>query len=205
MTSTTSTPIDQHMTTRRRLVAASVLAASVAVIAGALAFGGDDASTAEPDERLVVGPRQPGQIVLEPRDVIGVPAPTTSFVMFDGTVATLADFEGQPLVLNFFASWCAPCVAEMPEFEELHQRLGDRVQFLGVNLQDPPAEGQRIVDRTGVTYALARDMSGELFSAIGAFAMPTTVLIDADGTIVDLRGGKIGQGELAERIERHLL
>ncbi|MGH9185655.1 MAG: TlpA family protein disulfide reductase [Acidimicrobiales bacterium] len=128
-----------------------------------------------------------------------------SFEMLDGTMGSLADYRGTPLVLNFFASWCVPCLAEMPGFERVHQDLDGAVAFLGMNLQDGVEDGRRVVEQTGVTYDIARDPDGSIFQAFGAVAMPTTVFIDADGRVVDLHSGEIAAGGLAERIADVLL
>lgn len=125
--------------------------------------------------------------------------------MLDGSTANLADYQGQPVVVNFFASWCAPCLAEMPGFEQVHQDLHGQVAFLGVNLQDRPADGRRIVEQTGVTYDIARDPDGSLFQTFDAVAMPTTVFLDAEGRIVDVHSGEISAGALADRIDDLLL
>ena len=67
----------------------------------------------------------------------GEPAPPTPFLLFDGTEATFADYRGRPLVVNFWASWCPSCVAEMSAaFRPVQEQLGDRVAFLGMNTQD---------------------------------------------------------------------
>lgn len=76
---------------------------------------------------------------------------------------------------------------------------------MGVNLQDRREDGLAVIDQTGVTYDIARDPDGSLFQAFGAFAMPTTVFVDADGNVVDLHSGEISAGDLAERIDRLLL
>jgi thiol-disulfide isomerase/thioredoxin len=102
---------------------------------------------------------------------------------FDGGTVTLADYRGRPLVVNFFASWCAPCVREMPEVEEVHQALGDQVAFLGVNVRDRADDGRRLVEQTAVTFDLARDPRGDLLAAVGGMAMPTTAFIDRDGRV----------------------
>ena len=128
-----------------------------------------------------------------------------SFQMLDGSSASFEKYRGRPLVVNFFASWCAPCLAEMPGFERTSQDLGDRVAFLGINLQDSPEAGRQVVERTGITYDVARDPSGSLFQSFGAIAMPTTVLIDANGQVVDLISGELSARSLRERIDKALL
>lgn len=118
--------------------------------------------------------------------------------------------DGRPMVVNFFASWCPPCVSEMPDFEEVHQDLGDRVRFVGLSVDDsrddeagssPDAE---IVERTGVTYEWYQDRRGDVINATGAVQMPTTMFIDADGRIVELHSGALDAGELRDMLDEHL-
>jgi cytochrome c biogenesis protein CcmG/thiol:disulfide interchange protein DsbE len=125
-----------------------------------------------------------------------------SFATIDGGRRSFADYRGRPLVVNFFASWCVPCLAEMPGFERAHRELADQVGFLGLNLQEPPESGRAVVEQTGVTYDIGRDPDGRLFQSFGGFAMPTTVFIDATGTVADLHGGEITAGELRDRIDQ---
>ena len=140
------------------------------------------------------------------RDAAGTPVGAAAELeTLDGGTTTLADYRGKPLVLNFFASWCPPCLAEMPGFERVHQDLAGRVGFLGVNLQDRVTDGRAVVEQTGVTYDIARDPDGDLFAAFGGIAMPTTVFIDADGNIVDVQSGELSAGGLADRIDDELL
>jgi cytochrome c biogenesis protein CcmG, thiol:disulfide interchange protein DsbE len=125
-----------------------------------------------------------------------------SIEMFDGGTVTLADFRGQPVVLNFFASWCPPCLAEMPDFEAVHQEVAGEVVFLGAAMQDDSRElALSVVDQTGVTYDLAWDPAGELFRAFGGFNMPTTVFIDADGRFVDRHNGILTIEQLRAAVE----
>ena len=129
----------------------------------------------------------------------------TPFTYFDGTTGTLADLEGTPLVVNFFASWCVPCVKEMPEFERVHQELGDRVRFLGLDVRDQLEDGKRIAAQTGVTYDLARDPDGSFLALMKGVVMPTTALVAADGTVVEVHNGALDGEELADLIDEKLL
>lgn len=136
---------------------------------------------------------------------VGRSTADVALAMLDGFSATFADYQGKPLVVNFFASWCIPCLAEMPGFERVSQNLGGQVAFLGINLQDRPEDGLRVIEQTGVTYDIARDPDGSLFQAFGAVSMPTTVFIDSGGNVVDVHSGEISAGALADRIQQVLL
>lgn len=121
---------------------------------------------------------------------------------FDGAPARLADLGGgKAMVVNFFASWCGPCVREMPDFEEVHGRRGAEVRFVGINLQDSVAAATQLIVDTGVTYDVVRDERGELFRAVDGFGMPTTVFLSAAGDIVDLHSGELSPGALETRID----
>ena len=117
----------------------------------------------------------------------------------------LTDYRGQPLVVNFWGSWCVPCVEEMPDLERVFQSVGDQVAFLGVNVNDSVEAATRMVARTGVTYDLAQDVDGALGRALEVTTFPTTFLIDADGTIVDVSRREISAERLCEKINQSLL
>jgi cytochrome c biogenesis protein CcmG, thiol:disulfide interchange protein DsbE len=134
----------------------------------------------------------------------GPPAPDRPFETFDGETTSLPELEGTPVVVNFWASWCAPCIAEMPDFEAVHQDLGDRVRFLGLNTQDERAAADELVEQTGVTYDLALDPDGDLFRDFGVFAMPTTVFVDAAGRVAHRHSGLATQQQLRDLIDEHL-
>jgi thiol-disulfide isomerase/thioredoxin len=117
-------------------------------------------------------------------DLTGRAAPATTFTLFDGTTTSLEALRGTPVVLNFWASSCVPCVTEMPALEQAHQRYGEAVRFIGVDTAEGKAEGRSFVEAHPVTYPLAVDPLGADVKAFGGFGLPTTVLIDRDGTIV---------------------
>lgn len=130
--------------------------------------------------------------------------PDDEFEMSDGTMATFADFAGRPIVVNFFASWCPPCRAEMPDFQQVHAAVRDDVQFLGFAMQDTAGAAASLIDDTGVTYEWALDPQGALFAEFGGFSMPTTVYVSADGEIVDRDNGAIDLSTLERRVEELL-
>lgn len=132
------------------------------------------------------------------------PVPTLAFEMFDGTRATLADFEGTPLVVNFWASWCPACVVELPEFQAVHEQVGDEVTFLGLANSDDRAAATALAADVGLTYPLADDPAGELFVALELIAMPSTVFVTSDGLVHDTFGGQLDAETLLERIDELL-
>lgn len=172
---------------RSRIALVGVTVIGVAALLVITGGGDDDASPAARDA-------DPGANLLdiELSDLDGAP------VRLEALVA------GKPSVVNFFASWCGPCVREMPDFEAVHSRRGDDVQFVGINLQDSPAAARELIEQTGVTYDVAQDDRGELFRAMGAVSMPTTVFLDAAGAIVDIHGGELSRRDLDARIDRLL-
>lgn len=136
----------------------------------------------------------------------GESVPSDEFEMFDGSTATLADWRGQPLVLNFWASWCPPCVGEMRDaFEPAHQEYADDIAFLGVNVQDNRELAMDVVEQTGVTYELAEDPEGRLFTEFGGFGMPVTVFISTDGKVLHTHGGSLTRDQLDTKINEFLI
>ncbi len=120
-----------------------------------------------------------------------------TFTTFDDQTVSFASVYGAPTVVNFFASTCVPCITEMPIFEQVHQELGDSVTFLGLAVaQDRPEDAQELVTQTGVSYRTGQDRDGSVITALGGSFLPTTVLLDSDGTIVDVHTGELTAAEL---------
>ena len=178
----------------RGLLWALALAAVVFLVAViALDDGGEDAAVL--DDSLSP------PVDLQARtaeDVRGEPLPDVEFATFGGGTGNLTDYRGVPLVVNFWASYCVPCIQEMPAFEEVHQDLGDDVAFLGLNVSEGVEPAQRMIDRTGVTYDLGRDPTGEIIRSLGGINLPTTVVADAEGTVVAVHVGALEADELRD-------
>jgi cytochrome c biogenesis protein CcmG/thiol:disulfide interchange protein DsbE len=127
--------------------------------------------------------------------------PSTTFALFDGNDATFAEFEGKPLVINFWASWCPACVAELPDVQAAALDYGDDIRILGIANADQRDGSLRLAEEVGITYTLADDPSGDLFRELGLFAMPSTIFVTADGQIAEVWGGILTEQALAERID----
>jgi thiol-disulfide isomerase/thioredoxin len=123
----------------------------------------------------------------------------------DGGAATLSELGDNPVVLNFFASWCPACIAEMPDFEAVYQAMGSEVDFLGLALQDRPESAAALVGDTGITYTVGTDDDGAIYEMFKGLGMPTTVFIDSDGVVREVHSGQLSADALREKIDDVLL
>ncbi|MCY3926293.1 MAG: TlpA disulfide reductase family protein [bacterium] len=166
----------------------------------ALSCGSGTPAPASPPPAAVTGPETPEDAPAGDRRRV----PDVRFDYFDGSEGSLADFAGTPTVINFWASWCPPCITEMPAFEAVHRELGPNVAFLGVNVGDEPGAARELAERTGVTYPLAEDPDSAIFRAFGGLGMPTTVLVDGHGTIMHMVASRLKAQDLRGLIAEHL-
>jgi cytochrome c biogenesis protein CcmG/thiol:disulfide interchange protein DsbE len=114
--------------------------------------------------------------------------PTLDPAGFD---ALLEALHGTPVVVNFWASWCEPCIREAPILDGAHARLGDRVQFLGVDIQDARDGALRFLAEHDVRYPSVFDPANAIGTARGLFAPPMTIVYDAEGNQVATFRGEL--------------
>ncbi len=128
---------------------------------------------------VACGPPEPRAGELLPADR-REPAPEVAGETLDGEQLALADVEG-PVVVNFWASWCGPCVGEAPELRNIAQAYEDRVTVLGVNVRDNPTNARRFESDLGIPFPSWSDPSSEIaaaFGGIGPAALPSTLILD---------------------------
>ena len=121
----------------------------------------------------------------------------------DGRIR-LADFEGTPVVVNFFASWCTACDAELPGYAKVARELDGEVAFIGVNAQET-GDPLFMPERHGITdWPLARDIGGRngsgLHEALGGRGMPISAFYDADGSLLHVDLGALPEPALRQRL-----
>ena len=189
------------MTVGRR--AALVLVTSAVLAAGC---GAPDVV----DFGAVPGPDQP-RLPADDGLRVGTPtvdAPARGSVLADGGWHEAAAFiaaagaDGRPTIVNLFASWCPPCVREMPLLVAASERAVD-VEFLGVAHLDARADAARFVAAQGIPFTTLLDLDGEVAAAVGGRGLPVTVAFDRDGVMVARVFGEIGEADL-ERLLREV-
>ena len=124
------------------------------------------------------------------------------FVTLEELPAAFAGYEGCPLIVNFFASWCVPCVTEMPDFERFWNTHGAQVAVLGLAANDRLEDAIATVADRGVTYPTGLD-EGELFIDFGGLGMPTTVFVSPQGEILETHSGLLTLDDITTRAEEH--
>ena len=126
----------------------------------------------------------------------GEELPEAALDRVDGSQVTTQDLVGTPMVINFWYSTCEPCRREMPAFAAAHSKLAGRVTFIGVNMYDSAVAAANFAERYGVEYDILLDSNGELVGDLGIALAPTTILVDASGTIVHQESGELTEEEI---------
>jgi peroxiredoxin len=121
--------------------------------------------------------------------VVGLPvatgqSPVASLPAKAGKPTHLSDFKGKVVVLNFWATWCRPCVEEAPALNHLQQRIASRGGIIiGVSIDDDPAKYEKFLKDFSVPFPTCRDPSAKVMHAYGTFIIPETYIIDRHGRI----------------------
>ena len=133
------------------------------------------------------------------------PPPDVIFQSPEGEIVRLSDYEGKVLFVNFWGTYCPPCLDEMPDLQAAYENLADDdFVILGVNVEESPEKVTGWVQENGITFPIAISDDGTINPALALHRMPSTWFVDADGI---LRGKVEGQmsAQLIERIARTLL
>jgi cytochrome c biogenesis protein CcmG/thiol:disulfide interchange protein DsbE len=173
---------------------AVVVVLLAAALVGLLSYGvaqrGEDRSI---DAALAAGRRLPA------------PDGRLGLLGANGRETSLKAYRGKVVVLNFWASWCVPCVDELPLLERTHRRLAaENATVVGVNLRDVSSDALAFVRRFGLTYPSLRDPDAELAHAYGTTGYPETFVLDRRGRIAAKRRGPVDQAWLDRTLPRLL-
>lgn len=124
----------------------------------------------------------------------GYRVPPFSLPSFSNSkLISLADYQGKPVLINLWASWCPPCQAETPDLVKAYAKYGDKVQFIGVNLtsQDSLPDVTAFMAKYGIKYPIAMDTKGTVAQQYQAMSIPTSIFVNRQGIIVDRYVGEI--------------
>ena len=114
-----------------------------------------------------------------------VPFIDFSLPLLNGTQQSLSGLKGKVVFLNFWATWCPPCRAEMPAMEKLYQRFRDEgLEFLTVNIQEHKRTVEEFMKEMKLSFPVALDSMGEAAALYGIRGIPTTYIIDRNGAII---------------------
>lgn len=133
----------------------------------------------------------------------GSHSPDGQFRSYDGRAWDLSRFEGKPLVVNFWATWCAPCMQELPHFARAAERHKDDVVFIGAAVSSPQEDVFRTIERFDVRYPIAA-VDQRTVSAWNAKGLPSTYFLDKDHKVVWSTAGMLTAEQLESALETHL-
>lgn len=137
--------------------------------------------------------------------MVGRPAPELDLVDLDGRRWTLADADGRLVWVNFWATWCPPCRAEMPMMQRLHERFGDRVLILGVDFGEERGAVAGFIERYAITYPILLDPTLDAFYRWSPqFGLPKHYFVDANGVVVREIPGELPPDAMLRTLEELL-
>lgn len=127
-------------------------------------------------------------------------APDFRLARADGSALRLSELRGQPVFLNFWATWCSFCKEEMPDMQRIAEQFAGQLVVLGVNAGDSVANGSGFAERIGANYELVYDTTQQVVDGYQVRAMPTSYFIDADGRIVDAHLGFLTWEDMLDKV-----
>lgn len=146
----------------------------------------------------------------EQNDINEIKDIAPDFTVYDnnGNEVHLSDFKGKPVVINYWASWCSPCKAELPDFDELYNEFKDDVVFLMINATDGRREtketADKLISEKGYSFDIYYDTKSNAAYEYGFAYLPTTVFIDKYGIIQYSQSGQITKSKLQKEIDELL-
>ena len=134
----------------------------------------------------------------------GVQAPDFTGERIDGTSITLSELQGKPVIINFGATWCGPCVKEMPAFERLKDDFGDKIGIIAVNCGDDAGTVKDFVEENGYTFPVVLDEEYSISMLYPTNSIPYTVVVDAEGKVTHISTGALDADTMYERYKEAL-
>jgi thiol-disulfide isomerase/thioredoxin len=127
---------------------------------------------------------------------VNKPVPDFEFVSMSGDPVHLDDLKGKPILVNFWATWCAPCKLEMPLIQAFADKYADELVVLPINADDDPAAIQKFIDELRLTMPVYVDKDGKVESLFHILGLPTTYFIDREGNLKKQHVGVMTEEQL---------
>ena len=121
--------------------------------------------------------------------------------LLNGEKVKLSDYYGKPIFLNFWATWCGPCVREMPHIQEVSEEYADKIIVLAINISDSSDDVKTFVDNAKYTFNFGLNESGSLLDKYNSYSIPLSVFIDKDGIIKERHIGSMTKDMMVKIIE----
>lgn len=132
---------------------------------------------------------------------IGDHAPELAMADLDGNPVRLSDLRGKPVIVNFWASWCGPCVEEFPLLVDARQRYaGEGLTIIGVVFRDSSVAARDFMARMGAGWQAAMDPDERVAASYGIFGPPETFFIDRDGVVAGRQIGQLSAADLDRQL-----
>ena len=149
-------------------------------------------------------PTRDSFVTLTEAPIVGYLAPTFTLDSVTGELVDLATMMAetkQPIVLNFWATWCGPCRIEMPHLQQVSEEFNGRITILGINQGESATAVANFQAEFSLTYPLLIDNDNQVNSLYLVRSLPTTIFIDADGIVQEVIIGTISRAVLEDRID----
>jgi len=132
----------------------------------------------------------------------GFVAPDFELEALDGRTIVLSELRGQVVLINFWATWCPPCRAEMPAIEQVYEQYRDKgFEVLAVNLQEQDAQMSTFVEEQGLTFPVLADRDSSVSNTYQVTSIPTTVFVDRSGVIEEIIvGGPLARALIESKV-----
>jgi peroxiredoxin len=170
---------------KKSIAAISIGTGLVLIAVAMLAFSSNAEADTNGVEEISVAPEQ------------GAYAPNFTLESVSGDTIQLSDYQGKVILLNFWAVWCPPCLEEMPEIQNAHEKFGDQLVVLAVNAGDSKGDALSFLDSHGLSFETLLDSKNSVEAQYRVRGLPTTFFIDEQGIIQVVHIGFMAERQLA--------
>ena len=133
---------------------------------------------------------------------LGLYAPDFETEYLNGSRFMLYDLRGTPVILNFWATWCSPCVREMPTLQKFYDEHKEQLVVIGINLGEDRKTIEKFIKNLNITFPIILDKDKKIEKSYNLIIRPSTYFIDKNGVVVDKKLGELSREDLSERSQK---